>query len=69
MGVLPPLTALPKSSAFPGDFGVFAAPNEANAPEPKPKALEAPAVGEGIAVVGGIELKGFLVPCEELSPP
>lgn len=63
VGVLAPRTAPPKSSALPGDFGVpFEAPNEANAPEPNPKALDAPAVGEGIAVEGEMVLKGFFVP-------
>lgn len=62
-GVLapPPPTTDPKSRALPGDFGALEAPNEANAPEPRPKALDAPAVGEGIAA-GVAVLKGFLLP-------
>lgn len=40
-----------------------AAPKDANAPEPKPKALDAPAVGDGMAGdVKGIVLKGFAFP-------
>lgn len=39
---------------MPGVFGVFAEPNEAKAPEPRPKALEAPppVVGEARALPG-----------------
>ena len=41
-------TAEPKamSKGLPGVFGVLAVPKEANAPDPRPKALEAPLVGE-----------------------
>lgn len=57
-----PPTAL-KSKAPPGVFnGVFAEPKEANAPEPRLNALDAPTVGEASDVVeGDIELKGFLL--------
>lgn len=37
---------------MPGVFGVLADPNDAKAPEPKPKALEAPVVGEAKALPG-----------------
>lgn len=60
------------SNGFPGDLGVFAEaePNEANAPEPRPKALEAPPVGDARPPPGVVmELKGLDFPCEELSPP
>jgi hypothetical protein len=60
------------SKGFPGDLGVFAdvLPNEAKAPEPRPKALEAPPVGDASAAPGVVmELKGLDFPCEELSPP
>jgi len=61
---------LPKSRAFPGDFGVFAAPKEAKAPDPKPNAPEAPMVGDARAPVeGDMELKGFDFVCEGVSPP
>lgn len=47
-------------SNAPGVFGVLAEPKEANAPDPKPKADEAPAEGDGAFVVRGkITLKGF----------
>lgn len=64
-GVLRPL-----SKGLPGDLGVLA-PNAENAPVPRPKdappgdarpPLPAP---PGVVIV----LKGFLFPCEELSPP
>lgn len=59
---------LPKSSTPPGVFGVFEDPKEANAPVPKPNALDAP-VGEATEVVDGdMELKGFLLLWEEVSP-
>lgn len=43
-----------ESKGLPGVFGVFAEPNEAKAPEPRPKALAAPppAVGEASALPG-----------------
>jgi len=63
-------TTLPKSSAFPCDFGVLEEPKDAKAPEPRLNALDAPAVGDDIEVVeGDMALKGFLLLCEELSPP
>lgn len=61
-------TTLPKSSVPPGVFGAFEDPNEANAPDPRPKALDAPAVGDEMADGESVP-KGFLVLCEELSPP
>lgn len=57
---------------MPGVFGVlFADPKDANAPEPSPKAVEAPDVGEDIFVVarGDMALKGFDRPCDDVSPP
>ena len=70
-GVRAPPTTFPKSKALPGVFGVLEdAPKEANAPEPKPKALDAPAAGEDTTgVANGMALKGFDFPCDEMSPP
>ena len=73
-GEVPGTVEPPKSSAFPGDFGVFAEePKEAKAPDPSPNAEEAPdAVGEEILLVvkGATALKGLCLPWEEpLSPP
>lgn len=65
--------ALLKSKAVPGVFGVLVAePKDAKAPDPRPKAVEAAAVGEATeaAVRGEMALKGLVLPpCEELSPP
>lgn len=56
-----PITVL-KSNTPPGVFGVFVEPKEANAPDPRPNALDAPAVGDAREPVeGDIELKGFLL--------
>lgn len=60
-------TIPPKSSTPPGVFGVFEDPNEANAPDPRPNAFDAPAVGDEMVEVESV-LKGFLVLCEEVSP-
>lgn len=69
IGVFPDPTTLPKSNAPPGVLGVFAAPKEAKAPEPRPKALDAPAVGDATAVVeGDMAPKGFLLLWDEVSP-
>lgn len=61
---------LPKSSAVPGVLGVLDAPKEANAPDPRPNALDAAAAAAGEEVVadGVARLKGFLLLCDELSP-
>lgn len=60
---------LAKSRAPPGVFGVFDAPKDAKAPEPRPNALDAPAAGEEMVVEDGVaRLKGFLLLCDELSP-
>ena len=59
-----PIPRAPKSRPVPGVLGVFEAPKEANAPVPKPNALDA-LVGE--AIEAATELKGFLLLCEELS--
>lgn len=66
-----PATALAKSKAVPGVLGVFVAePKEAKAPEPRPKAPEAPVVGEEIPLVfkGVTALNGLLRPCEDVLP-
>jgi hypothetical protein len=68
----PPPAALPKSKAVPGVFGVFDAdPNDANAPDPRPNAVDAPTVGDATlaGTTGDIVLKGLDRPCEEVSPP
>ena len=55
-----------------GVLGVFVEePNEAKAPDPRPKAEDAPAVGEAtlVAVAGEVVLKGLGLPWEEVSPP
>lgn len=67
---LPLAAALPQSKAVPGVLGVlFAEPNEANAPDPKPNAEDAPVPGDA-TLAGETELKGFdFEPCEEESPP
>lgn len=57
VGVLP--TKAPKSKAPLGVFGVFEAPKDAKAPDPKPNALDAP--GGDAMEVGDIALKGFLL--------
>lgn len=62
-------TMLPKSRAPPGVLGVFDAPKEAKAPDPRPNALDAPAAGEEMEADEGVaRLKGFLLLCDELSP-
>lgn len=64
--------ALPKSNAVPGVLGVFVAePNDAKAPDPSPKAVEAPVVGEAMVPVdkGGMALKGLERPPWEEPPP
>ena len=66
-GVFAPVTTLPKSRlppATPGVFGVLdGAPKDANAPEPRPKALDAPTVGDGMAGdASGMELNGLDFP-------
>jgi hypothetical protein len=57
------------SKGFPRDFGVFA-PNEAKAPEPRPKALDAPLVGDVTPppAPGVVALKGPVLICEGASP-
>jgi len=59
-----------KSNA-PGVFGVFPEePKEAKAPDPSPKAEEAPDAGEAMLVVSGVmALNGLDRPCDEVSPP
>ena len=60
-----PLSSNPP--AAPGVLGVLTDPNEANAPDPKPKAEDALAEGEFVAR-GETVLKGFDFPWEEESP-
>jgi hypothetical protein len=69
-GVFAPTPAtLPKSNATPGVFEVLLEPKDANAPDPKPNALAAPAVGDARELAeGDIALKGFLLLCEDVSP-
>jgi hypothetical protein len=67
-----PPAALLKSKAVPGVLGVFVAdPNDAKAPDPRPKADDAPPPGEDTLVVvsGAMLLKGFARPPCELRPP
>lgn len=63
----PPPTTLPKSKAPPRVFGVFAEPKDANAPDPRPNALDAPAVGDAMEEEGDMVLKGFLLLWDEVS--
>lgn len=61
-----------KSSDVPGVLGVLAEdPKEAKAPEPSPKAEEAPDVGDATLVVvkGAIPLNGLVLLLKEPSPP
>ena len=61
-----------KSSAVPGVLGVLAEdPNEAKAPEPSPKADDAPDVGDATLVVvrGDIPLNGLDLLLKDPSPP
>ena len=64
-------TADPKSIDVLGVLGVFTEePKDAKAPEPRPKAEEAPELGEDMFVDSGeIALNGFDLPWEGLSPP
>ena len=67
-GVFAPPSAA--SKGLPGVFGVLPDPKDANAPEPSPNALDAPPPPPGEATLGvGTLLKGFVLPCDELSPP
>ena len=62
----------PKSRDVAGVLGVFAEePNDAKAPDPRPKADEAPVVGEAVFVVvnGVIPLNGLDLPLKDPSPP
>ena len=63
---------LPKSRDVPGVRGVFAEdPNDAKAPDPRPKAEEAPLVGEAVFVVvkGAMPLNGLDLLLKDPSPP
>ena len=59
-----------QSKAFPGVLGVLDELKEAKAPEPSPKALDAPEVGEAVVFVfrGEIALKGLFLPSDPPSP-
>lgn len=59
--------AMAISKGLPAVLGVLADPNEANAPEPRPKALEAPLVGD--TRPPGVVLKGFGFIDDGVSPP
>ena len=73
-GVFAPATTEPKSKEPPETPGVFGAlpgaPNDAKAPLPKPKAEEAPTVGDGMAgEARGMELNGLpFEPWEDKAP-
>lgn len=61
-----------KSRDVPGVLGVFAEdPNDAKAPDPRPKADEAPLVGEAAFVVvrGAMPLNGLDLLLKDPSPP
>ena len=61
-----------KSRDVPGVLGVFAEePNDAKAPDPRPKADEAPVVGEAAFVVvsGAMPLNGLDLLLKDPSPP
>jgi hypothetical protein len=68
-----PEATFPKSNAVPGVFGVLVAePKDAKAPVPRPKAEDAPVVGEETLFVvnGAMLLNGFeRPPCELSAPP
>lgn len=70
-GCTSPIVAVLKSNAVPGVFGVLLEPNEANAPDPRPKADEPAVVGEARPgpTTGDMALKGLRPPCDEESPP
>jgi hypothetical protein len=57
------------SNGFPGDLGVLAEPNEAKAPEPRPKALDAPPIGEARPAPGVVAELNECFPSDVLSPP
>ena len=72
VGAFVEVAAVLKSKAVLGVLGVLlAAPKDANAPEPKPKADEPAVVGDASPppVRGEIALKGFRPPCDDVSPP
>lgn len=63
---------LPNSRDVPGVLGVFAEdPNDAKAPDPRPKAEEAPLVGEEALVVvkGAMPLNELDLLLKDPSPP
>lgn len=73
-GAAPGVVAVlkPTSKGFPGDLGVLeAGPKLENAPDPRPKALEAGPPGLIMRLPPGVVavLKGLGFPCDELSPP
>lgn len=65
--VLATAVAMAESKGLADVFGVLAEPKDAKAPEPKPKALEAPLVGETSALPG-VLLKGLAL-LVGVSPP
>lgn len=63
---------LPNSRDVPGVLGVFAEdPKDAKAPDPRPKADEAPLVGEAalVLVKGAMPLNGLGLLLRDPSPP
>lgn len=68
----PGVVELPRSRDAPGVLGVLEEdPKAANAPEPRPKAEDAPLVGEAMLLVfkGEMPLNGLDLPPVETSPP
>jgi hypothetical protein len=59
-----------RSNGFPGVLGVFAEPNAANAPEPRPNAFDADEGPGDARLPPGVlmDSKGFVLPWEEESP-
>lgn len=67
LDVLVELTMLLTSNVLPPVLEFLDVPNDANAPDPSPKALDAP-VGDTRLFVEETLLKGFLPLANELSP-
>lgn len=58
------------SKGLPGVLGALpAAPNDANAPDPRPNALEPPPVGEARPLPGVVAENGLGFPWDEVGPP
>lgn len=68
----PGVVELPRSRDVPGVLGVLVeGPKAANAPDPSPKAEDAPLVGEATLLVfrGEMPLNGLGLPPADASPP